>query len=255
MTTQFPDVKPFPQPAAAIGHNRPPLDAEVVLDFEEAVKTSGLLKRINDLIASAGRAGDCDSEDKAGKFGDLIKMIRAAERAVEAERERLNRPILTAQRALKGRADAYVGDLSYAERELRRRLDAYMAEQRRIAVEERRKSEEAARTAAEARRAAEQGAPDRASKDDAESAEVAEYVAPEPVEIDEPVVRGDAGSRIGSTTVWLHKVVSVRKLPDAILTHEKVRDAIDKVIAAQVRGGAREIKGVEIWSEQRTAVR
>lgn len=75
------------------------------------------------------------------------------------------------------------------------------------------------------------------------------------MKVAEPVVRGDLGSRVGTTTVWRHEILSVRQLPDAILKHEKVVEAINKVIAAQVRGGARSIKGTRIWDEKAVAVR
>ena len=52
-----------------------------------------------------------------------------------------------------------------------------------------------------------------------------------------------------------HRILSVRQLPNSILTHAKVVEALDKVIAAQVRSGAREIKGCEIYSETSTAIR
>ena len=49
--------------------------------------------------------------------------------------------------------------------------------------------------------------------------------------------------------------MSVRQLPDSILKHAKVVEALDKVIAAQVRGGTRELKGCEIFPETSTAIR
>lgn len=260
--TAFPDVVPFPgapMPAqAGLGHNRAPIDEQIVIDFDDAMAEAGLKRRVADLVGSAGRVSVVDTEDKAGRVGDLIKMCGAATKAIEAEREKLNRPLLTAQRALKGKADAYAGQISDALRPVRAALDAYMAEQRRIAEEERRAAEERARAAAEAERArlqAELNAQAAAVEGDEEFAEVAPVIAPEPVKIEAPVVRGDYGARIGSTTVWLHEIESVRKLPDSLLKHEKVLAALNQVIASQVRGGAREIKGVRIWSEQRTAVR
>lgn len=262
MSTAFPDVTPFPSatgPAqVGMGHNRPPLDQLILADFEDALAEAGLKKRITDLIASAGRAGACDSDDKAGKIADLAKLFSAATKAVEAEREKLNRPILTAQRALKGRADAYAGQLADALRPVRAELDRWMVEQRRIADEARRKAEEEARAAAEAERQRLQAELDRQAEDgdgDADFAEVAPIVEPEPVKVEAPVVRGDYGARIGSRTVWLHEIEGVRKLPNNILNHEKVVAAINQVVGAMVRGGAREIKGVRVWSEQRTDIR
>lgn len=65
MSSAFPGIAPFPTtpaPAqAGFGHNRAPLDEQIVLDFEEALAEAGLKKRVADLIASAGRVGLVDS--------------------------------------------------------------------------------------------------------------------------------------------------------------------------------------------------
>lgn len=258
----FPDVKPFPTapaPAqAGMGHNRIPFDEQAVLDFEEAMLESGLKKRVADLVGSAGRVGECADAETAGKIGDLAKMCRAAAQAIEAEREKVNRPILTAQRALKGKADGYVGQLDEAMRPVKATLESFMAEERRRADEARRKAEEDARAIAEAERArlqAELDARAAESGDEPEFAEVAPFVAPAPVEVEAPVVRGDYGSRIGSKTVWHHEIESVRKLPDHVLNHEKVKAAISQVVGQMVRGGTRELKGARIWSTQETNIR
>lgn len=243
--THFADVKPFPDTGpiqTGLGHNRPPLDEQVVSDFEEALAAEGLRDRIDALVSAAARCGDCTDEEKAGRGGDFIKQCAAAAKAIEAEREKLNRPLLNAQRALKGRADTYTGRLQDASASVRRKVDAFMAEQRRIAEEKRRLAEEQARKAAEAaaKEAAETGAP------------VAVEI--EPVKVEAPVVQGDYG-KVTSTTVWRHEIVSVRQLPDHILKHEKVIAALDQVIGAMVRSGTREMKGVRIWSEQKTVIR
>jgi hypothetical protein len=53
-------------------------------------------------------------------------MARAAKEAVEAERETLNRPLLTAQRSLKAKADGFVGPMHAKISDLGARLDAFM---------------------------------------------------------------------------------------------------------------------------------
>lgn len=257
-TTAFDGVKPFPgsaSQAAPIGHNKPPLDESVIADFEEGLRAvEGLMPRIESLVARGHAAEPCENEDMAGRYGDFLKMARDATARIEAVRETHNRPLLTAQRGLKARADALIGKVNDAASKVKRHLDAYMNEQRRKAEEQRWLAEEQARKAreaaeAEARRQAEEAGMNPATVD------VAPVVEVETPAVEEPVVRGDYGSRVGSQTVWRHKILGVRKLPDSILNHEKVVEAIDRVIAAQVRGGARTIKGVEIWPEQITVVR
>lgn len=275
-------------PRAVIGGNRPPIDEQVVIDLAEALAAEGLTARISDLIASAGRAPNITSPEIAGRYADLIKQMVAATKAVEAEREKLNRPLLNAQRALKGRADAVVAPLKDAETSARakvaqydreqaeierrqreaaeaerRRLQAIADEQARqerlrlqaIADEEARQERlrlqaiEDARAAAEAREAAQVVV-------EAEIVEVAaplvEISVPEP---ERSAIQGDMGAKVARVTTWKHEIISVRQLPDSILKHAKVIEALDKVIAAQVRGGTREMKGVRIFSETSTAIR
>lgn len=275
-------------PRAVIGGNRPPIDEQVVIDLAEALAAEGLTARISDLIASAGRAPNITSPEIAGRYADLIKQMVAAAKAVEAEREKLNRPLLNAQRALKGRADAVVAPLKDAETSARakvaqydreqaeierrqreaaeaerRRLQAIADEQARqerlrlqsIADEEARQEQlrlqaiEDARAAAEAREAAEVVV-------EAKLVEVAaplvEISVPEPYRT---AIQGDMGAKVARVTTWKHEIISVRQLPDSILKHIKVIEALDKVIAAQVRGGTREMKGVRIFSETSTAIR
>jgi hypothetical protein len=260
MASAFEGVKPFPgaasqASAAPIGHNKPPLDESVLIDFDQELRSiPGLVARIEQLIERGSAAGPCETEEMAGRYGDYAKMVRDAIQRIEGLRETHNRPLLNAQRALKAKSDGMVNKLQEAANRVRKHLDAFMAEQRRKAEEERRRAEEQARAAreaaeAEARRQAEEAGQD---PDAVEIATTVEIAKPE---VSEPVVHGDYGARVGSQTIWKHRIIGVRKLPDAILNHEKVIEAIDKVIAAQVRSGTRSIRGVEIFSEEKTVVR
>lgn len=259
---------------SGMGHNRPPLDEQITVDFIEALDSAGITGRIADLLASAGRAPVIIADaEMAGSYADLIKQIAAAGKAVEAEREKLNRPLLNAQRALKGKADAIVNPLGSAEATARARIkvfdDAEREKERQRQIEAQREAEaERQRLQAIAdEQAAKERARLQAIEDARAAAEAREAVAveveaevievaPEPaVEPEAPVVRGDYGAKVVRTTNWKHRIVSVRQLPDSILKHAKVVEAIDKVIAAQVRGGTRELKGCEIFPETGTAIR
>lgn len=253
MATVFDNVPDWPAQSAPPPdrhHNRPPLEEQVTMDFEDQLREEGLLGRIEELTESAGRAPPCDSQPVAAKIGDLLSLARTARKRVEELREQHNRPLLTAQRALKGRADGILSPMDQAMAALKRSLDAFMAEEARKAAEARRKAEE------EARRLQEEAA--RAAAEAAERNEPAPPPPPviEPARIAEPVVRGDLGARVGTRTVWKHeREVPITKLPKAILENEKVVAAVDQVIAAMIRGGTREIKGVRIYSEQVADVR
>ena len=292
-------------PRAVLGSNNPPIDEQIVIDLAEALAVEGLTARIGDLIAAAGRAPAITNADIAGRYADLIKQMVAAGKAVEAEREKLNRPLLNAQRALKGRADAITAPLKDAETEARGKVAAYDREQAEIERQARLKreaEERRAREEAEAERrrlqaiADEQARQERlrlqaiadeaarkerlrlqAIEDERAAAEKREAAAvvveAETVEVEAPVVavevaytpvaaepartaiQGDMGAKVARVTTWHHRILSVRQLPDSILKHAKVIEALDKVIAAQVRSGTREMKGCEIYSETSTAIR
>jgi hypothetical protein len=115
-------------------------------------------------------------------------------------------------------------------------------------AEEQRKANEARRAAEEQARIAQQAAN--------ESASLPEY-APriEVAKVEKPVARGDLGARVGGRTVWKHEIQSVRQIPDRILKNQRVLDAISQVIGAEIRAGAREIKGVRIWDETEASIR
>ena len=97
MPAPFDDIKPFP----GEHHNQPPLDARVLIDFDDALRAKGLDARVAEIVASAVRADIVESPEDAGKAADLVAMARVAKDAIEAERETLNRPLLIAQRGLR----------------------------------------------------------------------------------------------------------------------------------------------------------
>jgi hypothetical protein len=246
-----PDADTEFNPRAVLGGNNPPLDEQVTIDFVEALDAAGISKRIADLLASASRAPAVIADaEMAGSYADLVKQMVAAGKAVEAEREKLNRPLLNAQRALKGKADAIASPLGAAEATARARIRAFDAEQQRIEDQRRREAEDAARRA-------QQEADARAAEATAagQPVEVAPIVEIAPAPVEAAVIRGDLGAKVSRVEQWKHEIISVRQLPDSILTHAKVVEALDKVIAAQVRGGLREMKGCRIYSETGMAIR
>jgi len=238
-------------PRAAIGDNRPPLEEQVVIDLAEALDVGGITKRISDLIASAGRAPEITTPEIAGRYADMIKQMVTAGKAVEAEREKLNRPLLTAQRALKGRADAIVSPLAAEEIAARAKVKKF---DDACAAAEQKRQQEAFEKAEAERKRLQAIEDERAAKEQRAAAPV--YVEPEPVaEVAPAAIQGDFGAKVARTTNWKHEIVSVRQLPDSILKHAKVIEALDKVIAAQVRGGTREMKGCRIFPETGIAIR
>lgn len=227
MATPFADVKPWPQqaaqpnPRAAIGDNRPPLEESIVLDFEEALRArEGLIDRIAAMEAKAAKLEAdyakmnegleekdkilfCGGPDMAGRLGDFIKMTGAVEKVVEEEREKLNRPLLTAGRSLKAKADSFSTRAKAAGATARVHLNAWLeqeekkrrAEAARVAEEERKVAAERQRIIDEAnRKAAEEAEAERkrlqAIEDERAAAEAREAVVvevePEPVFVSQP---------------------------------------------------------------------
>lgn len=227
--------------------NQPPLEERVLLEFEEELEP--LKTRIAELIDNAAKCPETIEDEKtAGKAGDLLKLARQVEKDIDEAREKHNRPLINARNSLKARADGAIAGLLGAASDIRHRLTAYVQREEQRKAEERRKAEEAQRIAEEAAKAAlkEKGIdtpPDQP------------IFQPPPIQRG-PVARGDYGSSVSSRTVWKHeRQVPNAKLPKQILENAQVTEAIDKVIAAMVRSGTREIKGVRIFETTEATVR
>lgn len=244
--------------------NQPPLEERILLEFQNDLdmaapgeKTS-VSQRIAELLESASKVPAIESQAIAGKVGDLIKMAADVGKRVDAARERHNRPLLNAQRGLKARADAVVAPLVTEIGKVRAALNAYMAEEARKAAERQRQADEEARRAREAAEAERQRVMDESKTDLAEMPELPPEPKIEAAHVEKPVARGDYGARVGTRKVWHHEIESVRQLPDRILKHPKVLDALNVVIAAEMRGMGENktaIKGTRIWSTDEAVVR
>ena len=250
-------------------HNQPPLEDRILMDFDEDCEREGIAERIDELLASAGRApAECSDELIAGKLGDLCKQSKAIGAKLEAVREKHNRQLIDARTSLKAKSDGMIEPLNLAIAAVRRALDDF-------AEREAAKRREAERLANEQRLAAEAAAAKvRQEQEDAErarlaaldlpEAEAAElyvapppvFVAPAPAPVAAPLARGAYGSSVGTTTVWNFEIESIRQVPDRYLKHPKVKEALESVIRTAIRTEkVREMKGVRIWSGTKAAVR
>ncbi|KQX18380.1 MULTISPECIES: hypothetical protein [unclassified Sphingomonas] len=261
MATKFDDVKPWPTKPAAPqaagsvqGHNRPPLDIEARAAFDEVLdQRDGFRDRVKNLIAASDRAVATD-EVTAGKCGDLVKQIRAAQKVVDDAHTTTKAPYLAAGRAVDAAKNEQAGPLSAAKAKVEAKQAAFLRE------EDRRRQAEArrAREAEEARRREEwerQKAAAEASSTETEAVSVTPFEpAPPPppaIEPEREIIRGDFGAAVSGTKVWLSQVTDyeVAFIAAGLAKNEKVREAIDKAVANQVRGGVREIEGVRVWSD------
>lgn len=273
----FDDVAPWPKqkakPAEAeIGHNQPPLEDRIQMEFREELLTDKpeFLTVYENLISAVPRVAVIDDET-LGKAGNMVKKLRAAEAHVDATHKTVKQPYLDSSRACDAEKKRLVGPLSEARAQVQRHMDNFTArreaeqraERERIAAEQRaaaeaaaraeREREEAeqaaARAAAEAKSEEDRAAAAEKAREAAEKAEKAMAVAshaPAAPSRSEPV-RSDEGTSVSGRTVWNSEVTDYTLAFIHVEDHPKVREAIDKAIAQQVKAGKRTLEGVRIW--------
>ena len=254
MATAFPDVKPFPKtapPAAGSqpGHNRPPIEVEARAAFDAVLDgKEGFRQRVTDLIAASSRAVATD-EDSAGRCGELVKQIRAAKKFIEDAHAQTKAPYLAAGRAIDAAKNELTPGLEAAQRTVEGKQTTFLRDQqaRREAEARRaREAEEARRREEVERLAAER------------SADAPDETPPPPpvaVEPERHIIRGDFGAAVSGQKVWYSQVEDYEIAFIHVANNEKVREAIDKAVAAAVRAGEREIPGVRIWSDVKASNR
>lgn len=233
--------------------NDPPLHERILMDFAEDLDSAGVTARIAELVDGAARCPvKIDNEEQAGKVGDFCRLASAVTRKVDEIREKYNRPLIDARTNLKAKADGALAPLVTAMTELRGRLNTYVQEQEARRRAEQRAADEAARRLREEQ--------ERITREVEQETGVAVAPAPAPTFAPPPkaIVRGDLGSAVSARTVWKHeRLVPIAKLPKSILENAQVVEAVDKVIAAMVRNGARNpsIKGVNIFETTAAQIR
>lgn len=255
----FDDVKPFPGRAAAPaavgslpGHNRPAPANDVLREFNDLLaQRDGFEQRIVDLCGASQRA-IATNEDTAGKCGELVKQIGAAERVINDAHKAAKEPYLEATRAIDGAKREKLSPLEAAKAAVNGKLTTYLREERaRQEAEARRIADERRQAEAEQRRREEE---DRANN--APAPEREHEPAPAPVAAPEPTrIRGDFGALTTGKTVWKHEITDIEVAFMAVSNNEKVREAIDKAVGAMVRSGVRQIEGVRIFSDIAAQVR
>lgn len=258
----FPDVKPMPAPppqaaGSVPGHNKPPLEDDVRAQFLENLlaERADFLQRVEDLKAGATRVV-VDSEESLGKAGDLVRMIRAAVKHVEAVHQETKAPYLAAGRV----CDAEKNDLTVALEQARRTaeqpMNAYVAEQEARRRAEQARLEQQQREQAEAARArqAEIEAAAKAGEPEPDAPPLEPIAEPVYVPKKQPV-RSDLGTSVSAKQVWKSKVDDYAKAFREVKSDPKVIEAIDAAIQRQVKAGKRELKGVTIWPESQAVAR
>lgn len=279
----FADVPawPTPKPAGAtIGHNKPPVEEEAKAAFREALLTGrpDFEAKLDQFASAADRAKVTDDETY-GRAGEFIKHLRAARKHVESAHVAAKQPYLTAGRVVDAEKNALIARLDTAAAKVQPQMNAWAAkkeaearaERERIAAEQRRLAEQAAaaereriaaeREAKEAARAATNEA-ERAAAEErrAAAAEAAEEamraaaLAPAAASRADPI-RSDGGATVSTKQVWNSRVVDYKAAFRNVADDARVREAVDKAVAALVRAGKRDIKGVEVWATAQAVAR
>ena len=276
-------MTPLPgESPASFGHNMPPLEEIIAMEFREALLTDrpDFLDRMDKAIGAVERA-NVESRETLELAGDLDKILRACDGHIAETHKAVKEPYLLRGRAVDAEKNSLTGKLTDARYRLRDKMNVYMAkveaerraEQARIEAEQRRAAEEAAKADAERERAEReaQRAADEAERarqaGDAEALEAAKRAEQEAAQkaraaearMEESVlaaavaapknepIRSDAGAAVSSRKVWQSQVTDYLVAFVGVSDDEKVMEAIDKAIARRVKAGARKIDGVRIW--------
>lgn len=230
-------------------HNRPPLDEEIKVEFKDQLaQRDGLMERHAQVIAAAERAEAYD-DDTFGRCGELVKQIRAVGNVINDTHKAVKEPYLAASRAIDGARNDLVRPLEDAKALVEDKQRAYAREkQQRLDAERRqREAEERARIAEERAKAEAEGAIEDAA---------APPPAPQPLPETKPeMVRGTFGAAVSTSTVARAVIVDYELAFMAVSSNIKVREAIDKAIAAMVRAGQHEIPGVRVEQDVKVSNR
>lgn len=240
-------------------HNNPPTKIEE-LRLQLAWDNAKLTGRKDELLGSVARAPETvESDEAAGKFADLIKLISAAMKAADTARVAAKEPHLEAGRAVDGFFKATLTDpLDKAKRTLQARLDAFLQAK---AAKARREAEEAAkRQREEAERLAAQAAATGSDEtmDKAVAAETQAVVSETVAEAKASTLsqtRGDYGAHASLRTTWEGEIADRGALDlEALRPYLALAD-LEKALRGAIKAGVREIKGARIFEKQSAVVR
>lgn len=253
-TGTWPDGTPTTAPDLPAGSNLPtdPFD-RLKAEVEDVIEKAGGFLR----AAGAETAGQID-KTKADMARNIQAEVLALAATADAQHKAEKKPHLDASRAVDDKF-RFREPLKQAAEKLRSVFETWMRaeEFRQRAEAERAFKAEQARVAAErARIAAEE---QRQYQDDPIAALTSPPVAlpempaaPPPVKVN---VGGGRGRAAGLKSVWVHDIADYPACLAHFAEHPAVREAVEKIVAAQVRAmkGETKIPGVSVKEERRAA--
>ena len=234
---------------AGIGHNLPPIEA--------------MKSRVDELVDTGNRwiteRETIETEDHAGKANDFLTQLRAEYKAVEKERKAEKQPHIDAGKAVDEEYKPLTALLDATAKRIKAMLTPYLTAKQRREDEERREREEQARKAQEeadrkAAEAAKSDDPIRAQIAADEAAERAEEVDKAAAAVPEhATVKGEFGRAASLRTTYRGEIVEFDKCLDHFRDHPKIKDALETLVNAAIRGGNHDIPGVNVRQEQTAA--
>ena len=230
-----------------IGHNMPPIE-------EIKQRTDDLIAATDQWLEKVPEIGD---EEQAGRASDLLDQLRAEFKAAEKERKAEKQPHLDAGKAVDESYKPITTRLTVAGDAIKKLITPWLQKKQAAEDAARREREEAARKAqveadciaAEAEKA--NSIDTQIAADEArERAEAAQKSAET---VNKAQTRGDFGRTTTLRTTYRGEVEDWPIALARYSTDPLVREAVEKCIARDVRGGARVIPGVKIIQEQKAA--
>jgi len=240
-------VEASENPRARIGGNVPPsIKEQALLDGAEALKP--LLDRAEELLASAEKA-KADDADSAGKCSDLVRMIRACDKALDDKRKEVEKPYAEAAKVFIEIPRAAKFKLSGAKTKLTDMVAEFdRKERQRLKEEAEEKAEQEAANAAQLQqRAAAMGIDLPAEEPQQEQPRSTKPVRS---------FQSDMGSSAYTRKVEVFTVSDPYALPLDILNHPKVNEAIISAARELRRSNPEQkIKGIIVSEEEATVIR
>ena len=253
----FADVDPWPDNASAPapkGHNKPPLEETIPLDFMEALLSDrpDFLAKLDDLLGTDDASGSvdratCTDDDSLAKCGSLINTLSFCIKHVDAKHVEIKAPFLLGGRLADGQKNTFNARILAGKQKVEAKQQAYSRERQRIANEERAKAE-AGRQRIEAER---RKLEELARANNIEPAALPPMPEPEPIAEPERLkVRSDDGATVSTSVVNVPVVDDYAKAFRHVKNDAKVREAIDAAIARLVKATkATELTGVVFHEE------
>lgn len=189
--------------------------AEIIADLVDSA-----LKQFQDLrdqrIAAAGRVEVID-QDTTGRAGDLKAMIATLNERVRNEIYAIAEPHDQAVKLARARMERWLEPLLAASSSVNEKIENYRSAERKRIAEQKRKQRE------EEQAALAKNAP---KEDEGWVSSNVSATPEEPIQVKLAPVRGDFGSLTSDRKVLEVEILDPRALPDLVLNHAKVREAM-----------------------------